>query len=414
MPGTPLYTIIVRGRAAIFELSDSLFQQALKEIEAKRAERDNKYQVFLVEDLHKPGHPVPGYAVYLDQDQYFIYEPGRPRQIRLMNPDYPREEPYYEYKHIFESPSFKEDLNKPNIKTAILDFSLGVPRSSIIQKYVSPYKWAHHADSEIVQDVSYHTNSGFPRTVSIGIKGPDKKLRDTKLKIDELSMIAMDEKDHKNKNVEFYRYIATEENGQITLKMDVAQNTPAARAGLDILKRYATNLLSALGINEQDKQRYPKVEVTGEGTKALYKERSKSFNDGIGHGAWWLFILLGGIALLAIGLINPIAWLLVGCGLLTTIMGGGGLIYQIKKDILPSKRDALWHENDLAKQYKQDFSNRKHDRIEQEPSTTTARVETPLQTGAGPDITSPASVSTTVMPPGLPSSDATGQKLRKQ
>lgn len=410
MPGTPLYTITVQGRTAIFEFSDSVFQQALKEIEAKRAERDNKYQVFLVEDLHKPGHPVAGYAIYLDKDQYFIYEPGKPRQIGLMNPDYYRDEPFYEYKPIFESPSLKEDLKKPNIKTAILDFALGVPRSSIIRKYVDPYKQAHRADSEVVEDVSYHTNSGFPRTVSIGIKGPDKQLRDTKFKIDESSMIAMQEKHKKNENVEFYRYTATEENGQITLKMDIAQNTPAARAGLDILKRYATNLLSALGINEQDKQRYPKVEVTGEGTKGLYKERSKEFNSGIGHGAWWLFILLGGIALLAIGLINPIVWLLVGCGLLTTIMGGGGLMYHIKNDILPSKRDALWHENDLAKQYKQEFLNRKLYRVDQEPAATTAHAQAPSTAGTGPDL---ASVSVSTPTEVSPPSGTTDQKPRQ-
>lgn len=83
---------------ATFELSEELFQQALKEVETQRAEidaqfetlrtaRNDQYQLFLMEDLSKEGESVPAHAIYLGKDDYIIYDDyiikaGMKRQLR--------------------------------------------------------------------------------------------------------------------------------------------------------------------------------------------------------------------------------------------------------------------------------------------------------------------------------------------
>lgn len=281
MPNTHLYTVIVQSDDKVtnitFELSEELFQQALREIEAQRKEKDteleslqtarnNQYQLFLMDDLPKGGQPVPEYAIYLGKDDYIVYGASGIKRKLLQYPT--------DWVEI----ASKSDLQKTEIKSAILDATLGkvkveAPQSLTIQKYVDAYMKAHPKGDHNAYKSGYIPPKRFraypihsANTNPIIIKGPDNKPRDITLKILEKDVF------NNTASVEVHRFSAYKDNDQITLKTDEMNVS-----NLNTIKLYASNLLSALGIKVEDEQHYPKIEIKTEnkvkvleGTKAFY------------------------------------------------------------------------------------------------------------------------------------------------
>jgi hypothetical protein len=249
MPSIPLYTVIVHPDLNItFELSEELFQQAFKEVEAQQKERDaeleslrtarnNQYQLFLMDDLPKEGQPIPEHAIYLGKKDYIIYKSGTERQLLRYPDDWAG------------TPS-KKDLTKIETKLIILDAIVGklkieTPQSVTLQKYVDTYMKAH---------TQVHAAYGA-YTKSVVIKGPDNQPRDITLKVLDKDVL------NKASSLEEHRFTVSKDNDQIILKT----NGP----GLHTLKLYAANLVSALDVHVQDEQRYPKIEITGKYAKVL-------------------------------------------------------------------------------------------------------------------------------------------------
>jgi hypothetical protein len=379
MPSTPLYTVIAHENGTVtFELSEELFQQALKEVETQRTEidaqfenlqtaRNNQYQLFLMENLPKEGEAAPVHAIYLGKDDYIIYDDyitkaGMKRQLRTYPKDWPG------------VPS-EDDLKKADIKSTILDALIGEPKvgtpsSVTLEKYVDAYLKAYHTFR--VNNTRPRVSAEYYITVTseefyawknksydaapyknIVIKSPDKQIRDINLRSGSPSW-------YKEAMPEFYRYTVSEQNGQVTLKMDIAQNTPGARTGLKILKQYATNLLHTLGITEQDKQRYPKIEVAGEGTKALYQEKEEHVSHDM-EVALYVSVLMfiGGAVAIAVSLATAIPGgiFLLGLGIFAMLAGAVG-VGSIGMMFSSPKKDLAWHENDLAYRYKHYFLTR--------------------------------------------------------
>jgi hypothetical protein len=341
MPSTtPLYTVIAHENGTvIFELSEELFQQALKEIETQRTARDNQYQL------------------------------GTPSSVTLEK---------YVDAYLKAYHTFRVNNTRPRVSA---------------EDYIRVTSKEFDAWKNNPSDAPYK---------NIVLKGPDKQIRNINLRPDNPSW-------YKEAMPEFYRYTVSEQNGQVTLKMDIAQNMPGARTGLEILKQYATNLLHTLGIAEQDKQRYPKIEMTGEGTKALYKDKVEydappEFR-GIGGGG-----VLGGILLLIIGIVLIATTAAVGMGIFAVLAATVGAAVVGVANI-PPKKNLAWHENDLTRRYKQYFSNRsgstnKPEAITPTPLASSTNAEASSTRGPAVSPSTSASISTPA------STSSSNQKLR--
>lgn len=385
MPGTLLYTIIVeesrdsyRGGLprVTFELSEDTFKQAFADQAAKRAERHNKYQLYL--GSPKAGDVIPDYAIYLgekDQD-CIIYELGQKR--RLVSFTFPD--------------TLLSDLSKENLekhKSIILETLLGPPKNFMIHKHVDAYLYAYVNPSMHNTDPSYTRTHGSISSKNIVIKGPDNLSRDATLNV-------LSAGSDKPAN-ETYRYIVTQEKGQITLTMDVPKDTHGARAGLASLKNYARKLLPVLGIEEKDQDRYPKIEITGKGAKGLYNERPIDLTIAAEKRFMGAFMALsiGGMIFFAgfLVAINPVAsGILIAVGALALI-GGGVLAYQGVRNMWRTpKRDLSWHQNELAEAYKDFFARVSASSTLKPGATTNAQIRS-----AGTDVNTssiPASVAT--------------------
>lgn len=315
MPATELYTISVQSSGrVVFELSASAYTQALNEMTQERRAQSDLYKFYLAADLIKdnPERELE-HALYLGEDICTVYEPGQP----------PKVIPFPSLSVLTKNSTNK--LADIDFKEYVLAQTIGFQNLTIL----------HHMQAY---------QAANPRQ-EVFIRYSDSSYRDLKFRT-----VVFDSEDT---SPILYRYSATEQDNQITLRINISEDTPNARLGLEDLKRYATKLLATLD-DPKDFKRWPKIEILGEGAM-IHRHYTDIFGKELNvmtqkaMAITGIGIIVGGLVLIGlIGLLSAPGIVLLDIILFAMVVAltviGAGMCFYYAVGTRIVEEDELGHE----------------------------------------------------------------------
>lgn len=315
MPATPLYTLTVHANGmVIFHLDPATYDKALREEQLESKRQKALYTLHLASELLPETQPIEN-GIYLGEDICTVYESGQPPKV-VAFPGL--------IKLLGENPQGR--LEDAAFKDYVLSKVIG-GRSLTIQKHIQAYKQANPLKPRVAfkhsgsMDSENFTIQPIVEDLNINlyIRYLDGQYRDEQFRVVSKASV--------EPSKELYKYTATQENDQITLRLDAPEDNSVTRDALNKLKRYAAHLLPLVK-DLKNPMLWPRIEIQGEGAKTLFQNQYYNYRLEKQDRFFIFFVasLTACTTLLVIGLIATSVPLLIalgiGCGAL-----GAGLSY---------------------------------------------------------------------------------------